>query len=403
MSKTENKSTVIRLMLLFAAAYFTSYITRSNYSAVMAAMVTDTGHPETVLSLALTGSFFTYGIGQVFSGVFGDHISPKKLLGCGLGITAVCNLLLPVCTAPWQMIVIWSINGFAQAFMWPPLVKLMTFLLPEKDYHRGVVWVSYGCNGATILLYLVAPVLIPWLGWRSLFFLAAAVAVAMLVLWLRGCPEIGKVAREKQDAPALPGGKKLLFAPMMLAVMVAIMLHGILKDGVATFMPIYIKDTYHTGDELAILSGVLMPIFSIFSTKVSAVVYKKKFTNPVACAACVFALSAVCALVLALIGNGSAVISILCMALLTGSMHGVNMMLISTIPPFFKKYGAVSTASGVLNACTYVGSAASTYGIAVLSENMGWSFTLWIWLGIAVVAGALCLAAMRPFRKKLQA
>jgi len=63
----------------------------------------------------------------------------------------------------------------------------------------------------------------------------------------------------------------------------------------------------------------------------------------------------------------------------------------------------VSTASGVLNACTYVGSAASTYGIAVLSENMGWSFTLWIWLGIAVVAGVLCLAAMRPFRKKLQA
>lgn len=402
MIQTDSKHRVVKLMLLFAAAYFTSYITRSNYAAVMAAMVTDTGHPKTVLSLALTGSFFTYGLGQVASGFFGDHISPRKLLGCGLGITAVCNLLLPMCAEPWQMIAVWSVNGFAQAFMWPPLVKLMTFLLPEKDYHRGVVWVSYGCNGATILLYLVAPVLIPWLGWKSLFYLASVLAVGMLVLWLRGCPEIGKVTRKTQGGEAvLPGGKKALFAPMMLAVMVAILLHGILKDGVATFMPIYIKETYHTGDELAILSGVLMPIFSILSTKASAVIYKKKFKNPVACAAWVFGLSAVCALLLAVIGGGSAVVSIVLMALLTGSMHGVNMMLISSIPPFFKKYGTVSTASGVLNACTYVGSAASTYGIAVLSENMGWSFTLWMWLAIAVFGGGLCLLAMRPFQKKM--
>lgn len=402
MIETGSKSGLRKLMLLFAAAYFTSYVTRSDYSAVMTAMVTDTGHPKTVLSLALTGSFFTYGLGQVISGIFGDRISPKKLLGCGLGITGLCNLLLPLCAEPWQMTVIWSLNGFAQAFIWPPLVKLMTFLLPEKDYHKGVVWVSYGCNGATILLYLIAPVLIPWLGWQSLFYLAAALAATMMVLWLRSCPEIGKVSRKAQSGEdVLPGGKRMLFAPMMLAVMVAIMLHGILKDGVATFMPIYIKETYHTGDSLAILSGVLMPIFSIISTNASAALYKKKFENPVACAAFVFGLSALCALGLAVIGGSSAAVSILLMALLTGSMHGVNMMLISTIPPFFRKYGAVSTASGILNACTYVGSAASTYGIAVLSENMGWSFTLWMWLGIAVFAGTLCLLAMRPFKKKM--
>jgi len=189
---------------------------------------------------------------------------------------------------------------------------------------------------------------------------------------------------------------------MMLAIMGAILLHGMLKDGVATWMPSYISETYNTGNSIAILSGVGMPVFSILSNKVGSLLYRKKFSNPVACAACVFCASTLAALGLVLLSGANAVFSVLLMAFLTGSMHAVNLMLISTLPLFFRKYGVVSTASGVLNACTYVGSAVSTYGIALLSENLGWSFTLWTWVLIAAVAGTLCLLAMRPFKKKMQ-
>ena len=84
--------------------------------------------------------------------------------------------------------------------------------------------------------------------------------------------------------------------------------------------------------------------------------------------------------------------------MLTGCMHGVNLILICMIPPFFK--GQVSTASGVLNACTYIGSALSTYGIAVLSENIDWSFTLLIWLLIAVLGTVICMSCVKPWEKK---
>ena len=402
MIQQNTKQGVTALMLLFAAAYFTSYMTRSNYSAVLTAIISDTNHRRELLSLALTGSFFTYGLGQIVSGFFGDRFSPKKLLGLGLLLTACMNLLLPLCTTPWQMTVVWSINGFAQAFMWPPLLKLMTVLLPEKDYQKGVLWVSYGCNAATILLYLLGSVMVNSLGWRSMFILPAAVAAIMLAAWMRLCPDPGKVVHSSHADTALPDGKKMLFAPMMLAIMLAIVLHGILKDGVASWMPDYIKNTYHTGDSLAILSGVLMPIFSILSTKAGSVLYRRKFSNPVACAAFVFGISVLCAFGLALLEGKSAVMSITLMALLTGSMHAVNLMLISTIPPYFRKYGAVSTASGVLNACTYTGSAVSTYGIAILSDKKGWGFTLWLWMLIAACAAVLCLISMHAFKKKFQ-
>jgi len=389
------------LILLFAAAYFISYLTRVNYSTILSEMERATGFSKDALSLALTGSFITYGAGQLVSGILGDLISPKKLLAAGIGLSTVMNILLPLYPNPWWMLGIWCVNGFAQSFMWPPLVKLMTMHLPEKDYQKGILWASYGCSLATVLLYLLSPVLISWLGWRSVFFFCAAGGAVMLLVWLRLCPE-----GESQPAAVAPKtGKRtgLLFAPAMLGIMGAIILHGMLKEGVSAWMPTYISETYQLDNRIAILSGVVMPIFSALSVKASGAVFRKFFTNPVACAVAVFAVSTLAAVLLPLLSGGNAIASILLMALLTGSMHGINLMLISSIPPFFKKMGAVSTASGLLNACTYLGSAGATYGIAVLSERFGWGVTLWSWVAMAAGGCLLCALCFRSFRKKIMA
>lgn len=49
----------------------------------------------------------------------------------------------------------------------------------------------------------------------------------------------------------------------------------------------------------------------------------------------------------------------------TACMHGVNLILVCMLPVFFKEGGNVSTVSGTLNACTYVGSAFSTIGSCI--------------------------------------
>ena len=45
---------------------------------------------------------------------------------------------------------LWSINGFAQSLMWPPLVKIMATNLNSADYERACVRVSWG---SSILLW----------------------------------------------------------------------------------------------------------------------------------------------------------------------------------------------------------------------------------------------------------
>ena len=92
------------------------------------------------------------------------------------------------------------------------------------------------------------------------------------------------------------------------------------------------------------------------------------------------------------------ILSVICSSLLTGAMHGVSSMLTAMVPPFFKKYGNISTVTGILNACAYVGSGISTFGIAVLSEKIGWQFTLLMWCVIAVVGTLICFGSIKSWR-----
>ena len=87
------------------------------------------------------------------------------------------------------------------------------------------------------------------------------------------------------------------------------------------------------------------------------------------------------------------------MGIVIGCMHGVNFMLISIAPKRFVRYGKVSTMSGVLNSCTYIGAAASTYGFAVIAENFGWQATTLSWVFVALFGGIVCIAASKFWKK----
>ena len=397
LNKLTDRKAVAGITWLFAITYMVSYLTRINYGAVISEVVTDTGYTKDLLAMAVTGSFITYGAGQIVSGIIGDRISPKKLITLGFIVTTVMNLLMILCCNPWQMLIVWCINGFAQSFMWPPLVRLMSALVSREDYKGVSTKVAWGSSIGTMVIYLVSPILISLSGWRAIFIFSAVSAVLMIFVWNRFCPEIQteKAAREKKQHVKSP-----LFAPVMLCIMVAIILMGMLRDGVTTWMPSYIAETYHLSNAVSILTGVVLPIFSILCFQVVNRLYRKNFSNPITCGALIFALGAVAALGLVFTTGKVAALSVLFSAVLTGAMHGVNLMLIMMVPAYFDRYGNVSTASGVLNSCTYIGSAASTYGIALLSEKLGWSFTLWVWLGIAVAGTVICFLCVRPWKKK---
>lgn len=311
--------------------------------------------------MALTGSFITYGAGQLVSGVLGDYISPKKLIFLGLSLTVLMNLCIPFCRNPYQMLVVWCFNGFAQSFLWPPLISF-------------------------------------W-GWRTVFFFSAICGIIMILVWNRYCEDAPVISIENASIQG-SSQKNFFLSPLLLCIMLTIVLQGMLRDGVTTWMPSYISETYHLSHAAAILTGVLLPLFGLLCIQSASTLYIWKFSNPLSCAGVFFFTGTLFSLSLFCSTGKNAAFSVFFSALLTGCMHGVNLIQVCMIPPFFKKQGNVSTVSGVLNSCTYIGSATSTYGIAVLSDRIGWSSTLLIWVLLTFAGTLICIACARPWRKK---
>lgn len=399
---TGSKKTRTLIVWFFSITYMISYVTRINYGAIISEIENSTGFSRTLLSMALTGSFITYGFGQIISGMLGDKFPPAKLICCGFLITSLINFLIPLCNTPQQMTILWSVNGFSQSLMWPPLVRLMTSLLSADEYKKATVVVSWGSSFGTILVYLISPLLISITGWKSVFISSASLGVILCAIWFF-FPNISNkdITTDKKDSQS-KGSVFRVLSPVMYGIFVAIILQGMLRDGVTTWMPSYIADTYNLGTGISILTGVILPIFSIFCFNLASFVYRKFITNPVLCAAAFFGFGTLSAIVLMFSTGNSAILSVLFSAILTGSMHSVNLLLICMIPPFFSKTGKVSTISGIINSCTYIGSAISTYGIAVISQHFGWSITLLTWTAIAALGTIFCLVCAKPWKNKIQ-
>ena len=383
------------ITLLFMAVYMVSYMTRVNFGAIVAEIENATRIPKDLLSLSLTGSFITYGAGQIISGICGDRFSPKKLVSAGLMVTIIMNVLLPFCKNPYQMLVIWSANGFAQAFMWPPLVRLMSVQLTAEEYNQAAVKISWGSSFGSIAVYLLAPIIIVWADWRAVFWLSAIIGAVGFVFWNAFCEDATVLSVEKKQAQKTSGS---VLTPLIFVIMLAIVLQGMLRDGVITWVPSFISETYNLGSAVSILTSVILPIFAIVSFQAAAWLYKK-ITNPLMCACTIFGIGAAAAGFLYIFTGNNVVLSVLFAALLTGAMQGVNLILISMLPPFFKKQGKAATVSGMLNACTYIGSAISTYGVAVLSQTGGWRNTILVWCLIAIAGTMLCGACSTPWKK----
>jgi OPA family glycerol-3-phosphate transporter-like MFS transporter len=380
---------------LCTLVYFASYVMRINFAVMIVKICSEMAMDKSELSVVLVGLTVSYGAGQIISGFLGDKVKPVDLLFYGVCVATLCNVAMFFCHSVAAMTVVWCINGLAHAMLWPPMVRLLASNFSDSEYLYSAVRVSWGSSIATILLYLVCPMLLYIMSWRYIILICASVGAVTAIVWRLNASKIfngdsfneavSKV-EEKGRAVKMPVA---IYVPLIL-IMLGILSQGVLRDGVTNWMPSYMMETFGMTEENSILTAVIPAIFSIIAFEVFGKLQQKLIKNEVLCACSIFGLASVSALVMYLVSGGAAV-STLLMSVIIGCMHGVNLMLITVVPKRFVKYGRVSTVSGVLNACTYVGSSISTYGFAVLAENKGWGFTVGMWAVIAAVGMVICL------------
>ena len=398
----------IGIIAMCCMVYFVSYFSRKDFAAVMAEMASVGAINRENGGLIGTMLFIFYGTGQLISGYLGDKIRPKYLIILGLSVTGLCNACMSF-VPEGMMFFVWGLNGLAQAMLWPPIVKILAQYLDHKTYVTAHLAVTSAAHVATVLLYVFVPFCITFMSWESVFITASALAflsmaifaIVMRLILPADVDEAVPVSRKTEVSDAHIGEKQSIISIMresgIFTVFVCIIVIGFLRDGIESWMPTLYSEAFGKSVSESTLVSIILPIFSIASITVITALHKKGVVkNEVSGTAALFGLSLICAVPLAFFvsmkGTFFGIAALLLTALICAAMHGANFLLISCLPGRFSRFGRAATVSGVCNSCVYIGAAVSTYGIALISKQMGWSLTIATWcaiLLIGIIFGAL--------------
>lgn len=389
------------VVLLGFLVYFFSYAMRLDYSASIVAIVSDLKITNTMASMAVTGSFITYGIGQVICGFIGDKISPVKMITAAMMGTILVNILVSFSSSIIVITVLWCINGVCQAMLWPPLTRFVSEQVGTEKYSDAVTYVGLSASIGTIFVYLFVPFVLEITVWRNVFRFMSVFGIIMMLVWgyaTRNIPMGKAKTKVKSKGSKTISVWGLIALAGLIPIFFTISLQGILRDGIQTWLPSLANEQFGLSESSSVLSTAVLPVLSMVSVLISNALYHR-IKNEIKTAAIMFGVAFAATLPMALGLKIPAIMTIAFAALISGSMHGVNHMLISLIPKNFAKFGMVSTFSGILNAFTYIGASVSSYGFAAIADFSGWNAVLISWCIIAFLGTVLCLLKIKSWTK----
>jgi OPA family glycerol-3-phosphate transporter-like MFS transporter len=394
------------LFLLCWFAYFTSYIGRLDFPSVMAAIIAEKKISTSQAGFINMVYFFAYGIGQVVNGFLGDKIQARKMIFLGLFCSGCTNLMTGAVNYFIPMALFWGMNGYFQSMIWPPVIRIFAEQFTEKEKENASVNIVSSMVAGTLVSYLMSAVIMKISSWTWVFFIAAGCLFLMSGIWeiqykrIYMSPADSAIGERDSDFSSVENisyrknsvsFKDILLGQGLLLVIIPVIIHGTIKDGVTSWVPTYICEKFLTTPSFSVLVTLLLPIMNLTGAYMAQYMNGKYKNREMMSATVFFGIASGALVFLLLFGSRSIILTGLLLAVLTSSMMAVNTLFINLLPLHFRRYGKVSTVSGFLNALAYMGSAIASFSIGILVERYGWNTTVESWLGETLLALFICI------------
>lgn len=392
--------------LICWVGYFSTYVCRLNFSAVIPELQAGNVFSETRIAAVSSVFFIFYGIGQFISGLVGEHLDTRKMVFYGLFVSAVCNIGIFFVHTYAVLLILWALNGAAQSMVWSPILKIASLNFDDASRTKFGIDMSTTVPIGTLLSYLISLVTLAFLPWHYVFLTCGLFELAVAVLW--GITTKGRFQTKspktvsENAVPPMPARQitKIALQSGVLLLMIPIVIQGTLKDSVTQWVPSFFAGTFGSGTSFSLLLTMLLPIVNVTGAYLAKAL-NLKLKNEITTSMVFFGISMLFLALLRLCGTKSMVLSLISMAAVTNCMFAVNVMLITLVPLRFAKTGRVSTIGGLLNAVAYIGCGALNLLAGKLLElGGGWNalFVLWIALALAaVLVSAVCIPLWRKY------
>lgn len=216
----------------FAFSYLTYavyYLTRLNFSAALPAMGRELGYPKLLLGLMGGGFSAVYAVGLIANGRMAERFGAKKLITFGLIISAMVNILFGYADHAIAMILLWSINGYAQSTGWPSVVKIISdwFSGGSRGKVGGIFGTCFLVGSMAALMGLIQAEF----GWRAAFTLPSIAVIASIIPFNTFVREReGIPVRSERGAEPDRGSRRPILSQEMLTIVAAYVLLQIVRS-----------------------------------------------------------------------------------------------------------------------------------------------------------------------------
>ena len=369
------------VIILCWFVYTCSYIGKMGYSANIIQIEKTFDVSHATAGIVSTCFFFAYGAGQIINGIFCKKYNVKYVIFFSLLVSGVCNLLMGVLQTFIYQKYIWFINGATLSVLWPSLIRYLSERLKKEEMSSAVVAMGTTVAVGTATVYGLSALFAEFLFYRMIFFVAAVVLPIMAASWFiisaKHIPEnVNQPQQLQVNENNKRGADKTLIVSIAVLAIFAI-ITNLTKDGLTTWVPSILKEIYSLPESISILLTLLLPVLAIFGTAVAAKL-RKNIPDFIGICITLFSVNALLIGTVIMFLSVSAIITLVSFALVSCFMAGINNVITSMAPLYWKDKINSGMLAGILNGFCYVGSTISSYGLGFLADSYGWNVVFWL-------------------------
>ena len=394
-----SKRKQISLILLCWVLYLTSYVAKYSYTANINPIMSFYSVSKSEAGLISTLFFFAYGVGQIINGLLCKFYNKKYVISGAMIISAIVNGIIFL-QPPFAYIkYFWLINGLAQSFLWSSLMVVLSDNLDDALLGKAVfamattvpigTCISYGCSA----IFLNAGTNF----YKFSFLLGTITALIIAIVWISFYSSLtvkkDKATNVLEKTSTSNNGEKAKvdksFIILFVSLCIIAVMINFVKDGINTWFPTILKETFGLGDSLSVLLTFALPMCGVFGAVV-ALGLNKIFKDYIQLLGVLFVLiSILIAISLILFAQNSDALFVLifvivCFAFLACLLSSSNNVVTSIAPLYLRRKMNSGFTSGIINGCCYLGSTLASYLFGLIAENSGWNV-------VFIVALCICL------------
>jgi len=339
--------------------------------------------------IGVLGGVFSamYAVGRIFNGSLCDRIKPRHMMAVGLCTAGVCNLCVGLFPPFAGMALLWGANAFALSMLWGAVQTVTFFLYQGEEGRIKMSLLSSAVAMGNIISILLTSWLVKNFGTAMAFLVPGALVVIVGAVDFFLYRTVGfYFSDEKAEAcrdSGVPVILRLMKRNSVQRAMAAAFSHGVMKECIGLWMALIFVDIYGLDLKKNAAFMVLIPLIGFIGRLLFPTCYRLSGYDEMKTGRWAFLVSAVCGILLCFKGLGVAV-GLMAISLMYAAVSMINTALLSVYPSRFTQEHSMNTLAGILDTCTYTGSALFSliFGVVVMFWGYIPMFVSWAVLSL---------------------